>query len=393
MIRSNSLNRKSKTGRGGRMAFTLFEVILAIALSTLLLMLIGMAINLYLVHMEARRSDVEWAQLARSVFKMIGDDLRAASEYKPQDMSSALAAVSSSLSTALTTGTGSTSGTTGSGTTSGGATASGSTGTTSGQSTGGSTSTSGSSSTGTGTSTSTSSTGGSSMSSEMTGSSLSTTPGVHGTIDELIIDASRPLRFDEIFSAVSGYTGIAAPVETGPGSLVQASIGQNGRPVRSDLKTIRYFIRQGEAINPSSVAATSLTPGAQARAAGLIRQEIDRAQRVAAEQTADQGTLESGQRLVAPEVVRMEIRYFDGTDVLDTWDMQINGGLPPAVEVRLWIADPELINAGFGGQPALDQSREFRQTIYLPQAKPPSTATSTTPAIAADAANGGGSAP
>src|SRR4051812_48173185 len=70
-----------------RHGFTLFEVILAIALSATLLTLIGTAINLYLTRVDASRSRVEEAQLARSVLSMIADDIRATSVYQPQDTS------------------------------------------------------------------------------------------------------------------------------------------------------------------------------------------------------------------------------------------------------------------------------------------------------------------
>src|ERR1044071_2347129 len=82
-----------------RAGFTLFEVILAIALSATLLTLIGTAINLYLTRVNASRARVEEAQLARSVLSMIADDIRATAVYQPQDTSaiSKLMAKSSSF--------------------------------------------------------------------------------------------------------------------------------------------------------------------------------------------------------------------------------------------------------------------------------------------------------
>ncbi len=55
-----------------RAGFTLFELILAIALSAVLLTLIGMAINLYLMRVDTDRTRVEEAQLVQRV----GDDRR-----------------------------------------------------------------------------------------------------------------------------------------------------------------------------------------------------------------------------------------------------------------------------------------------------------------------------
>ena len=70
-----------------RPAYTLFELILAIALSATLLVLIGTAINLYLVRVDTSRQRVEEAQLARSILAMIAADLRATAVYQPQDTS------------------------------------------------------------------------------------------------------------------------------------------------------------------------------------------------------------------------------------------------------------------------------------------------------------------
>ena len=78
-----------KTGRPG---FTLFEFILAIALAATLLALIGTAINLYLMRIDADRTRVEEAQLARSVLTMIADDIRGATVYQKQDTSAIAAA-------------------------------------------------------------------------------------------------------------------------------------------------------------------------------------------------------------------------------------------------------------------------------------------------------------
>ena len=60
-----------------RPAVTLLELILALSLSALLLMAMGMAINLYFKMLEVRRTNVEEVQISRSVFKLFADDLRA----------------------------------------------------------------------------------------------------------------------------------------------------------------------------------------------------------------------------------------------------------------------------------------------------------------------------
>src|SRR3954467_14118120 len=83
----SDLRRFRAKPRNDSSGFTLFEVILAIALAAVLLTLIGTAINLYLVQVDAGRARVEEAQLARSILSMIADDIRATTVYKPQDTS------------------------------------------------------------------------------------------------------------------------------------------------------------------------------------------------------------------------------------------------------------------------------------------------------------------
>ena len=72
-----------------RSAFTLIEVILAIGLSAALLVLLTGAIGLYLFRLEASRSSVENAQLARGVMRLVASDLRSAAVVYEQDTSAA----------------------------------------------------------------------------------------------------------------------------------------------------------------------------------------------------------------------------------------------------------------------------------------------------------------
>lgn len=75
---------KSPTTAGG---FSLIEVILAIALSSTLLVLLTGSIGLYLFRVEASRSAVEQGQLARGVLQLVASDLRSAAVIYEQDTS------------------------------------------------------------------------------------------------------------------------------------------------------------------------------------------------------------------------------------------------------------------------------------------------------------------
>lgn len=67
--------------------FTLMEIVLAIGLSGAVLGLLTMSINLYLIRVDASRTQVETAQLARTLLNLLANDLQAA-RYFPESSSS-----------------------------------------------------------------------------------------------------------------------------------------------------------------------------------------------------------------------------------------------------------------------------------------------------------------
>jgi hypothetical protein len=328
----------------------LFEVILAIALSATLLGLIGTAINLYLTRVDASRSRVEEAQLARSILARIADDIRGAAVYQPQDTSAIAKLMASgtafdvdSIDQARPSSTGS----------------SGSTGASSGSA-----------------SSSASSNLGGTSSSGGDGESEGTMPlGLSGTTSELFVDVIRLPREEELFSTITGYQNAQSPNTRGPGlpGTSTASAASAMRP--TDVKSVCYFVRAGEATAPGSASATTLDPGGQQRAGGLVRQELSRTHRVFAEQSGNSGILDANQVVLAPEVVQIAFRYFDGNQVATDWDMEEQKKLPLAVEVRLWLTSGDVENTPTtspispgGENMAIANVREYRETVYLPMA-------------------------
>ena len=63
------------------------EVVLALALSTLVISAIAAAIRLHLLMLDRQQADIERSQVARAVLHMIANDLRSAIQYKPADVS------------------------------------------------------------------------------------------------------------------------------------------------------------------------------------------------------------------------------------------------------------------------------------------------------------------
>ena len=67
--------------------YTLLEVILALALSVLLIGGISVAINYHLIVLRQQQEEIERAQIARQSLFLITKDIRAAIQYKPIETS------------------------------------------------------------------------------------------------------------------------------------------------------------------------------------------------------------------------------------------------------------------------------------------------------------------
>lgn len=72
-------------GRSKRRAFTLIEVLLSLGLSALVLAAVATAIDVHLRCLQIGRTNVEEAQLARTLLLRIGDDLRNVAVINPVD--------------------------------------------------------------------------------------------------------------------------------------------------------------------------------------------------------------------------------------------------------------------------------------------------------------------
>ena len=48
----------------------------------------------------------------------------------------------------------------------------------------------------------------------------------------------------------------------------------------------------------------------------------------------------AGEQLMSDRVVGLEFAYHDGFDWIGSWDSELDGGLPIAVQVTVTIADP-----------------------------------------------------
>jgi hypothetical protein len=90
----------------------------------------------------------------------------------------------------------------------------------------------------------------------------------------------------------------------------------------TDVKTVAYYI-------------VSETAGVGSQGYGLYRREVDRAVTRYADSMGNTDALNAQGVLLAPEVIAVEYRYFDGTEWSSEWDSDERQGLPMAVEIAI----------------------------------------------------------
>jgi type II secretory pathway pseudopilin PulG len=268
--------------------FTLLEVVLAIGLAGTVVALLATAIDLYLMRVDANRSRVESAQLARALLTQIADDIRAARYWLP------------------TSGQGGRGGSGGGGSGFGG---------------------SGGGSGGTGSDSSSSSSGGSDSSSS-TGMAATDTEtagkvvGIFGTATELRIDRATRWQWERTTREID-------PAD--PAS-------QDELP-----QTVLYFFNDGDTLLADQLAALGvLAEPALPGYAGLYRQQSGTAARKyqsSATGVSLSAIAQEAAELLAPEVLDLEFAYFDGTQMLQEWDSAQQGRLPRGVEIRLTLLE------------------------------------------------------
>lgn len=352
-----------KNRRRAPAGFTLLEIILSLTLATLVMLLIGVAIDAHITISERSRAKIEQAQLARSVFRMIGDDLRNAILYAPLDFSSiANLNLDADVGGAApdTGGTGGDASGMGGGTTGpGGATPGGSVPrgqSPSGQQPGGNQSSTGNQQSGGASNTGASSNaGGSTGSSTDAGSVLDETsaeteppPGVYGSAYEINVDISRLPRVDEY----------DVMIQNGEGAIAD---------IPSDVKTVAYYVTGG--------ASGGTSPGGPLSSdaeGGLVRRAVDRAVTRYAYDAGGTAALDDSAAVLAPEVTEIAFEYFDGSEWSDYWDMAEQGAPPVAVRVTITVAAPKIesiFERTVVGSIEEDESTQYTQVVYLPAAE------------------------
>ena len=300
--------------RGG---FTLLELLLALALTGVVLYVISVAVDLNMRAFHKRRSSIEQSQLARTLLRIMADDIRGSVAYYEQDLSGVEKLLSDTAEAALDDATGG-------------------------------------------------------LSSEFdididslvedeatnttdlaAGETIPTVPGIYGNQFELQIDVSRLPRIEE-------YQQLLA---------VDPAIALMDLP--SDVKTITYFIQDRGLAAAAEFAGPAPALGVSPEENGLVRREMDRSVTQWALENGNVIGIQQNGDVIAPEVVGLELGYFDGYEWLTEWDSEAAGGLPVAIQIILVMkppADPTTLE-----DPAvIDESTlmYYRSVVRIPTGRP-----------------------
>jgi len=384
-----------------RRGFTLFEVVVALALSVLLLAGIYAGMDLYWRFATTGQEEVERAQIARAVLRQIETDLRSVVYQSPEMIAAATASVaapSGSSPSGNSLGGGGAAGSSagamgGSGGAVGGSPGGGQSSMSGGGSSGGGGRSAsggvGSGNTAGGGGASTGRSGGGSSGGGMTGGALGST-GSGGSMGGAGSAGSG--------ASAGGTSGTAGGGTSAGGGGITGAAGTQGAAVSGLFGTqdsLRLtaaapsrkavYVPLGSQVPGMARACDLLTVGYQlgdasqsmsAQPSGLARLEGDRLQQELARQNGDTQTQMAGLQMLAPEVTSLTFAYFDGYQWRSDWDSQVLGGLPMAVEVLLDITTPpRVFRPGSPASSRQPTTQSFRLVVSLPLAKAIDTST------------------
>ncbi len=328
ILRNTRQSRRPVPSPRNAAGFTLLEMLLALGLSAVVIGAIAMAVDIHWRVLDAGRRDVEEAQLARAILCRMADDIRGAVQYDPQQAEKLLGQVVPSPTDA------------------------------------------GSLASAAGLNTAEVQSAMSELGADSSQDPSSwvppSIPALYGSTDVLQVDVSRLPRLDQI----------SAAVEADPLSPLAQHL--------TDVQSIAYYLGVGGVTGAGgSAEGTNPAPAGPAAQGGLFRRQLDRAITAWA---AEQGTLsnvDTHLEPIAPEVVRLEFSYYDGSGWYSEWDSVAAGGLPTAVEIAIALRRPPKSRgaASWFRAAAENESEEsgiYRMLVVLPGAHAPSQAPEST---------------
>ncbi|MFN5320339.1 MAG: hypothetical protein ACK5D7_02630, partial [Planctomycetota bacterium] len=178
-------------------------------------------------------------------------------------------------------------------------------------------------------------------------------PLIIGTQSQVTVDVSRLPRIDQYNAFM---LGIVEP--------------QSARP--ADIKSVSYFLSE----SPPADASAEFDPQVS-QLGGLYRRQIDRAVASYRGEYEAPTVPDEYCKLVAPEVVALEFRYFDGTDWASEWNSDDMAYFPTAIEIILTVDASRIQLRGRSAaqplnfQAQLNNLQQYRKVVHLPAAEVP----------------------
>jgi prepilin-type N-terminal cleavage/methylation domain-containing protein len=337
-----------------RRGFTLMEIVLAIALTSVVMYLLMTAIELYMIRVDSSRNRVESAQLARALLDRMASDLTATRLYATPIQGGGRQGGGPS-------GQGPGGGASGG---QGGNQNAGPQGFNGGAGAGGS--------------------GGSNKGGGSSGGSMSSfagdVQGLYGTAEELRIDRA----------AYPNWQRAARPGDPlEPATTVDMPV------------SVRYYYVEGDRLTADEFAKRGVSAEETATSIGGLYREVIPTAAIINESNPLAGTTQyegSKIELLAPEVVKVEFVYFRGQTEIDVWDSFKDEALPSGVEVRLTLYEPAFQDSDEADERSrLTQATyrenelvEYRRFVRMPSVSPPQPAEALMPIAGQNNGNNGG---
>lgn len=191
------------------------------------------------------------------------------------------------------------------------------------------------------------------------------TNGLFGDSTSLVIYIKRPKRLPP---------NVAAQQSTADEEDFPLSDSTAG----SGLRCVSWYLNDTSSVGAmvDSIVLSDVDPTEMSDpdgSVGLCRLDHDSRELQTSDDVYD--LVSSNAQVLAPEVIDVQFRYFDGVDWVEEWDSALQERLPNAVEVTLTFEEVDLSSneVVFGADPEGFASNTVRFVIALPMAPPPLT--------------------
>jgi type II secretory pathway pseudopilin PulG len=347
--------RQTSSNLRSRSAFTLFEMMIAVGLCSLLMIAVYSALRIYFDLQNDSHEEIARQQVARALLRSITRDVQSTVFVKRTVVEENSSTGSSSTTSGSSSSSGSSSGSPSD--TSGGSSSSSTTGGTSG---------------GTGSTGSTGSTGGSSSQTGSASSSSSSSQLDGNSYGDPTIDPATALA-----NSTSGLIGTATDLQlfvSRPDPNLGYSDSQSITSVgsrSSDLILIRYLMAESGGGGLSSALADKFGAADQTGPVGLARMEGDLFGLTTAITEAEEMPLVAASQMLAKEVSAVQFRYFDGLEWVEQWNSTALNMMPKAIEIILTLRKtPSASDPNEELKPEEVQATTHRTVVPIPVATP-----------------------